>query len=316
MLSFWGVNRSGKPVMIKSDLLASIFVVSAVTGGLAAERFHRIIPNDPTELDNRFDWTGAYAGLHRGVGLGNSLILDRSAGVTSGHASVVLNALSEERLRTRQAGVVGGGQIGYTYQVTPGSGLAVGFELDAQAANLRARYAKTTTWREGGGVESDKTYTANASALGQIGLDFFGSVRGRVGYGYDRILVYGTAGFAYAAPSFSGAIMGSFQGSGTKDSASGEATIHAKAFKELQSGFVYGAGVEYALPAENFLNFFGATAVTVKAEYLHYDFGSRSTMEALAERRDAQAKQNRAIVKSKLDADIFKAGINYRFGIY
>ena len=28
-------------------------------------------------------------------------------------------------------------------------------------------------------------------------LDYFGSVRGRVGYAFDRALVYGTGGFGY-----------------------------------------------------------------------------------------------------------------------
>lgn len=314
MLGFWSIGRSGKPVMIKSYLLACILAVSAVTSGLAAEQFRRVVPNGSAEADNRFDWTGVYAGIHLGVGLGNSLILDRSAGVTTSPASAVLNALSEERFRTRQAGVVGGGQVGYTYQLTPGSGLAVGFELDAQAANLRSRYAKTMTWPEIGGVESDKTYTANASALGQIGLDFFGSVRGRIGYGHDRILVYGTAGLAYAAPSFSGA--STFHGSTTRGLISSETTVHLKGFEKFQSGYVYGAGFEYALPADSLLNFFGANAVTVKAEYLHYDFGNRATIDAAAGRRDSQLKQDRAVSKSKIEEDVFRAGINYRFGVY
>ncbi len=34
---------------------------------------------------------------------------------------------------------------------------------------------------------------------GLSGLDFFGTVRGRLGYAFDRTLVYGSGGFAYGS---------------------------------------------------------------------------------------------------------------------
>ena len=50
---------------------------------------------------------------------------------------------------------------------------------------------------------------------------------------------------------------------------------------DMETGYTYGGGVEYALPTNSFLNFFKSSAVTLKAEYLHYDLG-RSTNIGLA----------------------------------
>ncbi|MFC4171237.1 outer membrane protein, partial [Microvirga sp. GCM10011540] len=83
-------------------------------------------------------------------------------------------------------GFVGGGQIGYNYQF--GSFVA-GVEADLQWADL-------------GGSEGvafvppgfPPTFIP-AGAAG--GIDWFGTVRARLGVAFDRALIYATGGFAY-----------------------------------------------------------------------------------------------------------------------
>jgi len=75
------------------------------------------------------------------------------------------------------AGVIGGAQIGYNWQGL-GSPWVLGLEADFQGSSQ----SESVTV---GAV------TANAK------LPWFGTVRGRVGYAWDRVMIYGTGGFAY-----------------------------------------------------------------------------------------------------------------------
>jgi outer membrane immunogenic protein len=78
---------------------------------------------------------------------------------------------NDSGLFTDPTGGFGGGQIGYNVQ---SGNLVFGLETDF----------------EGSGISD--------SAIGNTSsLDWFGSVRGRLGYAFDRVLVYGTGGFAY-----------------------------------------------------------------------------------------------------------------------
>ena len=91
---------------------------------------------------------------------------------------------------------VGGGQVGYNYQFTPGSGLVVGLEADAQYTDFSNR----SRLFPGSAVSFTGTPgVAGGSAVRTPGseMNFFGTVRGRVGYAFDRVLFYGTGGFAY-----------------------------------------------------------------------------------------------------------------------
>ena len=95
---------------------------------------------------------------------------------------------------------------------------------------------------------------------GLSSLDYFGTVRGRLGYAFDRTLVYGTGGFAYG----SGSADRSFGGFAGNDS--------------FRTGWAVGGGIEYALPTDSFLNFFRSSAVTLKVEglYVNLDRGTRN----------------------------------------
>ncbi len=75
--------------------------------------------------------------------------------------------------------------------------MVVGIEADAQYADFgrqRNRFAAATV---PGGAIVPGTLIFNPNGL--TGLDYFGTVRGRLGYAFDRTLVYATGGFAYGS---------------------------------------------------------------------------------------------------------------------
>lgn len=116
-------------------------------------------------------------------------------------------------------GYVAGGYAGYNYQ---SGALVFGVEGDLAATDLKETSAGTT-------LESELT----------------GSIRGRVGYAFDRILAYGTGGVAFA------------------DVTASDGTVSDD---NWHTGYVIGAGIESAM-TENIL---------ARVEYLYTDFGDET----------------------------------------
>ena len=251
-----------------------------------------------------FTWTGFYAGFNAGYGFDAS---SNSAPTIIG----VNGASTLVRPGTTQAiafsngsnndGFVGGGQIGYNYQFTPGSGVVVGGEADAQYVDFgreRNRFAAT------GPIAAQQVF----NPAGVSSLDYFGTVRGRLGYAFDRTLVYGTGGFAYG--SGGGREFG--LNSGSRDS--------------FQTGWAAGGGIEYALPTDSFFNFFKSSAVTFKVEglYVKLDQNNRNAGAFAVNNAGATIFTNSPGVvlasggRQVRDTEfaVVRAGLNYKFGSY
>jgi outer membrane immunogenic protein len=132
-------------------------------------------------------WTGVYFGGHGGWGW-----------TTSSHLSA--------------SGVLGGGQLGYNYQM---GNFVLGIEGDGAFAHI-AQGVNTTAFGSPFSVSFD--------------ADGLASVRARFGIGFDSVLFYGTAGGGWAHGRISGTAFGL--------TASGTA---------WHSGWTAGAGVEYGI---------------------------------------------------------------------
>ena len=147
----------------------------------------------PVEVVN---WTGFYIGGNVGYGWGRA-----NSDFTSSNTGATNNNRQDIR------GVLGGGQIGYNWQ---SSAFLYGLEADFQGAGQKGRAIAldtnaTDVVNAGGGVGCTiggvvgGTPCPNAitSTLDQK-LQWFGTVRGRVGYLVaPSWLVYGTGGLAY-----------------------------------------------------------------------------------------------------------------------
>jgi outer membrane immunogenic protein len=202
--------------------------------------------------------------------------------------------------RESNEGFVGGGQIGYNYQFTPGSGFVIGVEADAQYADFgrnRNRFVSTSP------LAAQQVF----NPAGLSGLDFFGTVRGRLGYAFDRTLVYGTGGFAYGS-------------GGGREFGTGVSS------DDFQTGWVAGGGVEYALPTDSFLNFFKSSAVTLKVEGLYVNLdrnsGGRGAFAVDNQGRTVSVGNPGTVLVSggqqvrDTEFAVVRAGLNYKFGSY
>ncbi|GEO98861.1 outer membrane protein [Methylobacterium haplocladii] len=293
-------------------LLTSFAAFTALTAAAtAADLPRRAAPPIFTPVPV-FTWTGFYAGFNAGYGFGvsdsNAPTIVGVGPTTAIFANGAGTALQSGVLAFRNGnqgdGFTGGGQVGYNYQFTPGSGVVVGIEADAQYVDFgrsRNNFAFATAGT-GGIVPGTLIY--NPSGLS--GLDYFGTVRGRIGYAFDRVLFYGTGGFAYGAGGGS-----QFGGANSDD---------------FKTGYAAGGGVEYALPTDSFLNFFRSSAVTFKVEglYVNLDQGNGTT-GAFATNRNGRivsvGNPDVALVSGAPRAQgtefaVVRAGINYKFGSY
>ena len=113
--------------------------------------------------------------------------------------------------------------------------------------------------------------------------NWLATLRGRVGYAFDRYLVYGTAGTAL------GNIAASYSTHSTSNA--------------VERGWTIGAGIEGSF-ARNW---------TAKVEYLFVDLanGSCTTDCAIVNANGPAPIPNIAV---KFNESIVRAGVNYRFG--
>jgi len=109
--------------------------------------------------------------------------------------------------------------------------------------------------------------------------------------GINRALIYGTGGLAYGRTSLSTAVLGPLGG------LCGPTGLCAAASSGWQTGWAAGAGIEWAL----------TRSLSLKAEYLHYDLGSRALLQF--------DPASPAIVfgsSAEFSGDLVRAGLNFK----
>lgn len=192
----------------------SLFALAAVPGAALSADIPRAAPEpyqEPALVPAAHNWTGFYAGVLAGYGWGQS----RWAGEG----------------RADPDGVMLGGTLGYNWQGA-GSPWVLGIEGDIAWSNMR-----------GGSFAS-----VGCPFRCETRNNWFGTVRGRVGYSFDTFMPYVTGGLAVGD---------------VRAERGGIASTNT-----TRAGWTVGGGLEAAL----------APAWTAKIEYLYADLGSVSNL--------------------------------------
>jgi outer membrane immunogenic protein len=158
-----------------------------------------------------FNWTGFYVGGTVGYGWGSNRHLNTTTGVGSQDFDV--------------DGFVAGATLGYNWQ-GPGSRWVWGLELDISYSDMSGLLPVAPGFGCVNGCATD--------------LKWFGTFRGRLGYAFDRSMIYATGGLAF----------GEVQGQVIGLTGRGSDTV---------VGWTAGAGIEFAI----------APRWSMKAEYLY-----------------------------------------------
>lgn len=154
-------------------------------------------------------------------------------------------------------GFFGGGQFGYNWQRDR---LVFGFEADIQAADF-----------------NDSVGFAAPGLFGTATTDinWFSTVRGRIGLAAGPALFYATGGVAFADIDHDISLS---NGTSLSDS-------------NVETGYVVGGGVEYAF----------APRWSMKAEYLYMDFGNQTLAGS------------GGVAQVDTDVHTMRLGLNYKF---
>lgn len=224
------------------------FVASSVVASASAADLPRPVYKASPYLspERAFSWTGFYIGVHGGYGWSRL-----SGDGTFGPASATAR------------GWLGGGQLGYNYQM---GRFVIGAEADAAWANVKheeALFAGTITFKQ----------------------DYFITAAARLGYAFDRTLVYGKVGGAWTRDKWDG-----------NDGIGGTLTATVN-----RTGWMLGAGVEQAF-WDNW---------SAKLEYNYLMFGSKTPAFTFTGGLGIVGT-----AEYKVNTHIVKAGLNYRFSTF
>jgi len=264
---------------LKFTLAVAVSVFAGTGLASAADLGAAPYNKTPAYIVPVYDWSGAYAGVNVGYGWGRS----------ADTSTLAVPPLFTDTATLRMNGVSGGAQIGYNSQM---QNWLVGLEGDIQAT----------------GQSNSHSYAcaAGACALTPIGgglgfipgpavsvtetqrLDFFGTVRGRVGLVVvPTVLLYATGGLAY----------------GQVDT---DSTLPASTRSQnYRVGWTAGGGIEGAIGG----------GWTARLEYLYLDLGKVSgtfTTLSLADRSSLTPLTSG--FSSRITDNIVRVGVNYRFG--
>jgi outer membrane immunogenic protein len=270
---------------------ARVFALSAITAAL--------LPCQAAVAQSvdAFDWSGPYFGVNAGAAINGDTTFKDTRGDLPNNTNALNQGLRPSANTVKDRGFSGGGQIGYNVNRR---GLLLGVEADLAYTDLDKTETLSNTTNFGPlGTPSATPVTRDNEYRGK--LDYLGTVRARLGFTFDRLLVYGTGGLAYGRINQQTIYYGPN---------AGDTPFFAGRNRKTDLGGVYGGGVEFAMPTESFLNFFNSSAVTVKAEYLHYDLGYRN-LRFPGVNGGSQIGGYDSRVRT--DGDLVRAGINYKF---
>ncbi len=234
--------------------MRSLFVLAGLAGALmsstamAADIARPVYKAPPAgALPVAYDWTGFYVGGHVGYGWARK---DWTDGFGLFDVSNTPN------------GFLGGGQVGINYQIGQ---FVLGAEGDFSWTGINGGSTVLGIVPPPGG-----TFNTN--------VNWTSTLTGRLGVAFDRWLVYGKGGVAWANDKFSTNV---YTFPGTVD------------ITDTRIGWTAGAGVEYAF----------APSWSAKLEYNFMDFGDKGVSFAPG-------------TSTTIDQQIHavKLGVNYKFG--
>jgi len=261
-------------------ILRGMTMVSVLALGAAGAQAADLIEAPVVVAPEVFNWTGFYVGVHGGLAAGKN---DYSVSGYQDHNVLGFSTFGGSDDENANGGF-GGVQVGYNYQF--GSSFVAGVEADIAAASISSDSSSVF------GIESWGGSTRPLDLGVDSKVDWFGTLRARLGFAVDNVLFYGTGGAAY----------GHVKTSYNIDYNNGEDTLSGSN-SETQWGWTVGAGFEYGITKN----------VTLKAEYLYVDLGSAN----LANDVTVHDTGFRYINLDNADVDTkfhtLKAGLNYKF---
>jgi outer membrane immunogenic protein len=215
---------------IRALLLGSAAGVAMTGAALAAD-----LSRPPPPAAYAVNWGGLYFGVNGGYVWTDDPV----------------DFASTIGLRPNASGPLFGGQLGYNWQCWPE--WVFGVEADLDWANIFASQRLSTVGPVPGAPFDP------FSIVAQQRVSALGTLRGRVGYALENVLLYGTGGVAYGRTELATSVVDTLAGCGPAGFCATATST------QWMVGWAAGVGFDWSfLPRWSF-----------RTEYLHYDLGSR-----------------------------------------
>jgi outer membrane immunogenic protein len=258
----------------------ALALAALAMGAVSASAADMAVKARAPVIDPAYNWSGFYIGVNAGYGWNDGQDI-----AVSGSPLIVVSQPAVVPFRIpglKSDGWLVGGQIGWNYQV---GRVVWGIEADFQGADIK----------DSRNIDLPVGF-ANVRTSATQKIDFFGTVRGRVGLtATDRLLVYATGGLAYANVEDTGNVSEFFNSPVLGRQFRGSAS-------DIRYGWTVGGGLEWAF-AKNW---------SVKGEYLYYDLGSRPTLVG-PQSNPANGVDFASYAGFHTRGSIARAGLNYKF---
>jgi outer membrane immunogenic protein len=186
-----------------------------------------------------YNWSGCYVGANGG-GAWNSMNFTVGNNDPTFFGPIFASGATPGSYSESAHGGIAGAQAGCNWQPTA-TAYVIGLEADADWANLK----------------NTKTINTNVAAFGTSSgtasdsMQSIATIRGRIGYAFDRLLVYATGGLALGNTNYNYSYSTTALGGQT----------FVNTYSATRVGGTAGAGVEYAF----------TSVITAKVEGLWYD---------------------------------------------
>jgi outer membrane immunogenic protein len=224
--------------------------------------------------DGVYDWGGFYGGFNLGYGMGTIKSRLPDIGSIPGGGVTTSDPTS-----SAVNGPFAGLQLGYNFQRGP---WVAGIEGDVQYGNISGPASIQSLFITGGGTT--QSYIQQSYDT----LNMFATLRGRLGYAFDRFLPYVTGGAA----------VGMLRANGNTNAAIDPPPsffVASKPGDQYVPGWALGGGFEYGL----------SDGWSIKAEYLHLGFREKHAADSSVGLED--------FPRTKSSFDIVRGGMNYHF---
>jgi len=253
--------------------LAALLAFSTVLAYGAAARAADV------EAPAVYDWTGFYIGGNIGYAFGGDDkvgLLTNGEGVEPGG---ILGGNVTDIDKLELHGIFGGGQIGYDWQT---GSIVFGAIADIEASAVKDSF----------NAHIKDKFDFDVGVNAKDNIDVWGTVRARLGWAFDRVLIYGTGGLAWADINYK-----------VRMNDDDEGVSANLSDNSVRVGWTAGGGIAWAID-ENW---------SIGAEYLYVNFGEYSIKGPVVFKDDGDPTGETLETEPTPEFSSIKGFVNFKF---